>query len=73
MRPKTAAGARRSRTSMAPVTPMEEAPVLSDKERAELRASLEEAEERIAAGQGVDYDPKTFKKRLMDIYRSRKR
>ena len=54
-------------------TSMEEHPVLSDKERAQLRASLEEAEQRIKSGQGVDYDPKTFKKRLTDIYRGAKR
>jgi hypothetical protein len=48
---------------------MEELPVLSEKERAELRASLEEAQGRIEAGQGIDYDPKSFKRRLIDIYR----
>jgi hypothetical protein len=57
------------RTTMVPVTTMEELPVLSDKERAELRASLEEAEGRIKAGQAVDTDPKAFKRRLLDIYR----
>jgi hypothetical protein len=70
---KTAVGGKRGRTTMVPVTTMEEVPVLSDKERAELRTSLEEAEGRIKAGQGVDYDPETFKKRLTDIYRSGKR
>ena len=61
------------RTTMVPVTTMEELPVLSDKERADLRASLEEAEGRIEAGQGIDYDRKTFRRRLLDIYRDVKR
>jgi len=52
---------------------MEEIPVLSDKERAELVASLKEAEDRIKAGEAIDYDPKTFKKRLVGIYRAAKR
>lgn len=68
-----AATSKRRRTTMVPVTTMEELPVLSGKERADLRASLEEAEERIEAGQSVDYDAKTFKRRLLDIYRGVKR
>ena len=71
--PKTATKDKRRRTTMVPVTTMEELPVLSAKERAELRASLEQAEARIKAGQGIDYDPKTFKRRLTDIYRGVKR
>ena len=58
---------------MVPVTTMEEVPILSEGERAQLRASLEQAESRIKAGQGIDYDAKTFKKRLTDIYRGAKR
>jgi len=58
---------------MVPVTTMEELPVLSDKERADLRTSLEKAEGRIEAGQGIDYDPKTFRRRLLEIYRGVKR
>ena len=73
MTSKAATGDKRRRTTMVPVTTMEEVPVLSDKERAQLRASLEEAEGRIKAGQGIDYDPKAFKKRLTDIYRGSKR
>ena len=70
---KTATKDKRRRTTMVPVTTMEELPVLSDKERAELRAALEQAEGRIKAGQGIDYDSKTFKQRLVDIYRGVKR
>jgi hypothetical protein len=58
---------------MVPVTTMEELPVLSGKEQAELRRALEAAERRIKAGKGIDYDQKTFRKRLTDIYRGAKR
>ena len=64
---------KRRRTTMVPVTTMEEIPVLSDRERTELTASLKAAETRIKAGKAIDYDPKTFKYRLIDIYRSGKR
>jgi hypothetical protein len=60
-------------TTMVPVTTMEEIPVLSDKEREELVASLKQAEARVKAGQAIDYDPKTFKDRLVAIYRGAKR
>jgi len=52
---------------------MEEIPVLSTRERAALLASLKKAESRIKAGRGIDYDPRTFKDRLVDIYRGGKR
>ena len=61
------------RTTMVPVTTMEEIPVLSDKERSELTASLKAAEARVKAGKGIDYDPKNFKDRLVGIYRGDKR
>ena len=61
------------RTTMVPVTTMEEIPVLSEKERAELTTSLKAAEARVKAGKGIDYDPKTFKDRLVGIYRGDKR
>jgi hypothetical protein len=64
---------RRRRTTSVPVTTMEEIPVLSESEHADLLASLKEAEARVKAGQAIDYDPKTFKKRLLDIYRGAKR
>ena len=47
----------------------EENPVLSDQERAQLTTSLEEAEARVTAGQAVDHESKTFKDRLIGIYR----
>jgi hypothetical protein len=62
-----------NRIVMVPMTTMEELPVLPDKARAELRASLEKAENRMKAGQGIDYDSKTFRGRLVDIYRGQSR
>jgi hypothetical protein len=61
------------RTTMVPVTTMEEIPVLSEKERSELTTSLKAAEARVKAGKAIDYDPKTFKDRLVGIYRGDKR
>jgi hypothetical protein len=63
---------KRRRTTMAPATTMEEIPVLSDQERADLLNSLKEAEARVKAGKAIDYDPKTFKDRLIGIYRGSK-
>ena len=60
---------KRRRTTQVPVTTMEEIPVLSEQERAELLTSLEAAQARIKAGKGIDYDPKAFKSRLAGIYR----
>jgi hypothetical protein len=61
------------RTTMVPVTTMEEIPVLSERERAELTAALKAAETRVKAGEAVDYEPKTFRDRLVGIYRGGKR
>jgi hypothetical protein len=58
---------------MVPVTTMEEIPVLTDIEKEALLTSLKEAEARIKAGQGIDYDPEKFKRRLLSIYRRAKR
>jgi hypothetical protein len=70
---KAAAKHKRRRTTMVPVTTMEEIPVLSEEERAKLLISLKQAEARIKGGRAVDYDPKTFKDRLVRIYRGSKR
>jgi len=61
------------RSTQVPVTTMEDVPVLSKKERAELLTSLEEAQARVKAGKAVEYDAKAFKDRLVGIYRSGKR
>jgi hypothetical protein len=73
MASKPATKDKRPRTTMVPVTTMEEIPVLSERERAELTASLKAAEARVKAGKAIDYDPKTFKQRLINIYRGTKR
>jgi hypothetical protein len=61
------------RTTLVPVTTMEEIPVLSERERAELAAALGAAETRVKAGKAIDYEPKSFKDRLIGIYRRGKR
>ena len=53
-----AAKHKRHRTTMVPVTTMEEVPVLAEEERAELLASLKQAEAQLKAGDCSDYDPK---------------
>ena len=58
---------------MVPVTTMEEVPVLSERERAELRSALEQARAQVDAGQAVDHDSQTFKDRLIGIFRAAKR
>jgi hypothetical protein len=73
MTTKSATNRKRRRTTMVPVTTMEEIPVLEETERAELLASLEQAEAEIKAGKAIEHDPKTFKDRLLGIYRRTKR
>ena len=73
MNSKTATKAKRRRTTMVPVTTMVEIPVLSKKERTELLTSLKKAELRAKANKATDYDPNTFKDRLIGIYRGGKR
>jgi hypothetical protein len=63
---------KQRRTTLAPVTTMEEIPVLDEGERAELVGSLEEAEADISAGKGAEFDPKSFKDRLVEIYRQQR-
>lgn len=70
---KAAPKANHRRTTMVPVTTMEEVPVLSEKERTELVMSLKKAKADVTAGQGSVYDPATFKDRLIAVYRGHKR
>ncbi len=63
---------KRRRTTMVPVTTMEEIPILSGKERAELLARLKAAQARVKAGKAIDYDPETFKQRLVGIYKAKR-
>lgn len=61
------------RTTSVPITTMEDIPVLSERERADLTAALKEAEADIKAGKGTAYESNAFKKRLLDIVRNAKR
>ena len=58
---------------MVPVATMEELPILDESKRAELLASLKDAEGQIKSGRYTDYEPKTFKERLVRICRGKKR
>ena len=73
MATKSAPRPKPRRTTMVPVTTMEELPVLDEKERAELLASLKDAEGQIKSGRYTVYEPKAFKERLVRIYRGKKR
>jgi hypothetical protein len=61
------------RTTRIPVTTMEDIAVLSEDERRELQQALRDAEARVRAGLAIDYDPETFKNRLLERYRRAKR
>jgi hypothetical protein len=61
------------RTTMVPVTTMEELPVLDGKERGELLDTLKRSEDEVAAGKALGYEPKRFVERLLRIYRGKKR
>jgi hypothetical protein len=63
----------RRRTTSLPVTTMEEVPVLSADEQAKLRAELEAAQARVAAGEGIEQQPAELRRRLIQIYRASKR
>jgi transcription elongation GreA/GreB family factor len=62
----------RKRRGTGPVTAMAELPILDEQERAELVASIKEAEAEIKAGKGAEYDARKFKDRLVGIYRGEK-
>lgn len=70
---KTGPTQKRRRTTLAPVTTMEEIPVLDEADRAELIGSLKQAEAEIGAGKGADFDAKKFRDRLVGIYRGKRR
>ena len=52
---------------MFPLTTLEEAPLLTEDQRADMIKSLKEAEARIAAGRYVEHDPDAFVARLMEL------
>jgi len=61
------------RTTMVPVTTMEELALLTEAERADLLASLKEAEASVRAGQYVEHEPDTFMDGLIAIRNTAKR
>ena len=56
-------------TMVVPVVTMEEVPVLSERERAELIASLKRAEADVAAGKAKPFNREEFRKRFLAICR----
>ena len=58
-------------TMIVPVVTMEEVPVLSERERAELVASLKQAEADVAAGKAKPFNREEFKKRFLAICRGK--
>jgi hypothetical protein len=63
---------KRQRTTLIPVTTMEEVPVLSAGQRAELAASLAEAERDIAEGRGALYATDETRQHFMRGFKGRK-
>ena len=57
------------KTTVVPVVTMEEVPVLSERERADLVASLKQSEADVAAGKGKPFNREDFKKRFLAICR----
>jgi hypothetical protein len=57
------------KTMVVPVVTMEEVPVLSERERADLVASLKQAEADVAARKAKPFDRENFKKRFLAICR----
>ena len=56
------------KVTVAPVTTMEEVPVLTSAERAEFIDSLEIAQAQINAGDFLEYEAEAFKDWLFDAY-----
>jgi hypothetical protein len=56
-------------TMIVQVVTMEEVPVLSERERAELLASLKQAEVDVAAGKAKPFNREEFKRRFLAICR----
>lgn len=56
-------------TMVVPMVTMEEVPVLSDQERAELVASLKQAEDEVRDRKAKPFNREEFKKRFLAICR----
>jgi hypothetical protein len=57
----------KKKTMVVPTVTLEEVPVPTERERAELLASLEQAEADIAAGKAKPFDREEFRKRFLAI------
>jgi hypothetical protein len=60
------ANQKKHRVTVAPVTTMEELPILTPAERAEFIDTLEDAQAQIKAGNFMEYEPEAFKNWLSD-------
>jgi len=58
----------KQRVTVAPVTTMEEVPILTSAERAEFIESLEKAQAQIKAGDFMEYEAEAFKQWLLAVY-----
>ena len=56
-------------TMVVPVVTMEEVAVLSERERADLIASLKQADAEVAAGKAKPFNREAFKKRFLAVCR----
>jgi len=65
---KVAPDAKRD-TLAVPVITMEEVPILSERERADLISSLKQAEADVAAGRAKPFNREEFKRRFLAICR----
>ncbi|MCC6736354.1 MAG: hypothetical protein IT534_09525 [Bauldia sp.] len=63
---------KESQATTVPVMTLEEFPILSDAERADLLREIKQAEADVAAGNFTVYDPKTFKARPHAVRRAGK-
>jgi len=58
-------------TMVVPIVTMEEVPVLTERERIDLVASLKQAEADVAAGTAKPFNREDFKKRFLAICRGK--
>ena len=74
MNDKAIATSKRRRTTIETRSqPWKRFPFYRTRSGSELLASLKDAERRVKACKAIAYDSKTFKKRLLNVYRGVKR
>jgi hypothetical protein len=57
----------KNKTIVVPIVSLEEVPVPTERERAELLASLKQAEADVAAGKAKPFDRNEFRRRFLAI------